>query len=42
MLYQELFPLPLETGKGKTSTNKKQGNGEKQLLIGEIILETGK
>jgi hypothetical protein len=41
-LYQELFPLPLETGKGNTLTNKKQGNGEKQLLIGEIILETGK
>jgi hypothetical protein len=41
-LYPELFPLPLETGKDNTSTDKKQGNGEKQLSIDEIILETGK
>jgi hypothetical protein len=36
------FPVAFGNRKGQHFTKKKQGNGEKQLLIGEIILETGK
>jgi hypothetical protein len=42
LLYLELLQSPLEAGKVKTFIPKKQGKGEKQILFGQRVLETGK
>jgi hypothetical protein len=40
VLYIGLLPLLLKTGKGNTSTSKKQAKGEKKICQG--VLESGK
>jgi hypothetical protein len=42
LLPLKLLLLLLQTKNGNNSTNKKQGKGEKETLIGERGLETGK